>query len=218
MKTVFEQVIPPKKGLAIEVKTSQHWRVTDLEGKQVVDMALFNLANPREKLSTSYSRTRYVPPPGTPYIPRDKLLAGDTLMSTICRPMAKIVEETPEIKGMHDTHNRMCNRFLYETFGFGPLDGCHEIIAKAIAPYGLLPEDVPDTMDLFMNYYHDCQQHRWHIGEPCSKPGDYIQFEAMMDCLVAFSNCPLEQMTPCNGYHCTPVKISIFEPAEARVR
>jgi len=33
--------------------------VTDLEGKQVVDMAVFNLANLREKLSTSYSRTRY---------------------------------------------------------------------------------------------------------------------------------------------------------------
>ena len=75
-------------------------------------MAIFNLANLREKLSTSYSRTRYVPAPGQPYIPRDKLTAGDTLMSTICRPMMKIIEETPEPKGIHDTHNRMCNRFL----------------------------------------------------------------------------------------------------------
>jgi uncharacterized protein YcgI (DUF1989 family) len=211
MKAVFEKVIPPKTGLAVEVKTGQIFRVTDLEGKQVVDMAVFNLANPREKLSTSYSRTRYVPEPGQPYIPRDKLVAGDTLMSTICRPMMKILAETPEIKGMHDTHNRMCNRFLYETFGYGPLDGCHEIISKAIAPYGLLPEDVPDTMDLFMNYYHDCKQGRWHIGEPISKPGDYIEFEALMDCLIGLSNCPLDVMVPCNGYHCTPVKVTVFE-------
>ena len=84
MKAVFEKVIPPKTGLAVEVKTGQIFRVTDLEGKQVVDMAVFNLANLREKLSTSYSRTRYVPEPGQPYIPRDKLVAGDTLMSTIC--------------------------------------------------------------------------------------------------------------------------------------
>lgn len=210
MKAVFEKVIPPKTGLAVEVKTGQIFRVTDLEGKQVVDMAVFNLANLREKLSTSYSRTRYVPEPGQPYIPRDKLVAGDTLMSTICRPMMKILAETPEIKGMHDTHNRMCNRFLYETFGYGPLDGCHEIISKAIAPYGLLPEDVPDTMDLFMNYYHDCKQGRWHIGE-ISKAGDYIEFEAMMDCLIGLSNCPLDVMVPCNGYHCTPVKVTVFE-------
>ena len=215
MKVVHEKIMPPKSGYALEVKNGQRFRVTDLEGKQVVDMALFNLANLREKLSTSYSRTRYVPKPGEPYIPRDKLLAGDTLMSTICRPMMTIIEETPEIKGMHDTHNRMCNRYLYEQFGFGPRDGCHENIANAIAPWGLLPEDVPDTMDLFMNYYHDCKVGRWHIGEPCSKPGDYIEFEATMDLLIGLSNCPLDVLNPCNGYNCTPVKISVFEKEKA---
>ena len=30
--------------------------------------------------------------------------------------------------------------------------GATKSFPKAIAPYGLLPEDVPDTMDLFMNY------------------------------------------------------------------
>src|SRR5437899_12151229 len=111
MRTVFEQVIPPKRGLAVTVKKGQHLRVTDLEGKQVVDMAIFNRENPREKLSTSYSRTRYVPKPGAEYVPRDALT-----------------------KGVHDTHNRMCNRFLYESYGLGPRDGCHEIIAAAVKP------------------------------------------------------------------------------------
>jgi hypothetical protein len=70
-------------------------------------MALFNAANPREKLSTSYSRTRYRPKPGAPYMPRDKLMEGDVLLSTICRPMMTIVKETPEPKGVHDVHDRM---------------------------------------------------------------------------------------------------------------
>ena len=213
MQVVFEKIMPPKSGLAVEIKKGQHFRVTDIEGKQVVDMALFNRANLREKLSCSYSRTRYLPKPGQAYIPRDKLMVGDMLMSTICRPMMKIVEDTPEIKGMHDTHNRMCNRFLYEAFGYGPRDGCHENIANAVAPYGLLPEDIPDTMDLFMNYHHDCKEGRWHIGEPVSKPGDYIEFEALMDCLIGLSNCPLDVMNPCNGYNCTAVNITIFEAA-----
>src|SRR5262245_65365377 len=98
MRTVFDQVITTKRGLAVTMRRGQHLRVTDLEGKQVVDMAVFNAANPREKLSTSYSRTRYVPKPGAEYVPRDKLLEGDTLMSTICRPMMTIVKETPEPK------------------------------------------------------------------------------------------------------------------------
>ena len=68
MDTMFEQVLPPKTGLAVEVETGQLLRVIDLEGQQVVDMALFNRENPREKLSTSYSRTRYIPAPGAQYV------------------------------------------------------------------------------------------------------------------------------------------------------
>ena len=101
-------------------------------------------------------------------------------MSTLCRPMMTFVKETPEPKGVHDTHNRMCNRYLYESYGFGPRDGCHENIGKAVAPWGLLPEDIPDTMDLFMNYLHDCVRGRWVIGEPVSRPGDYVEFRAEM--------------------------------------
>lgn len=209
MSVEFEQVIPPKSGLAVEVKEGRRLRVIDIEGQQVVDMAVFNMANLREKLSTSYSRTRYVPAPGDSYVPRDKLLAGDTLMSTICRPMMRIVEETPEPKGVHDVHNRMCCRFLYESHGIGPIDGCHEIISKAVEPYGLLPEDIPDTMDLFMNYHHDCAESCWVIDYPVSKPGDYIEFEALMDCLVGLSNCPMDVLAPCNAYNCTPVKVEI---------
>lgn len=70
MKRIFETLVPGKQGLAVELDPGQHLRVVDVEGRQVVDMALFNLDNLREKLSTSYSRTRYVGrSPGT-YVPR----------------------------------------------------------------------------------------------------------------------------------------------------
>jgi len=212
MKKIHEKVMPPKSGLAVVVKKGQHLRVIDLEGKQVVDMAVFNKDNPREKLSTSYSRTRYIPKKKGEYIPRDKLMEGDTLMSTICRPMMTIVKETNPIKGMHDVHNRMCNRYLYESHGIGPRDGCHEIISKAVAPYGILPEDVPDTFDINMNYHHDCARGRWVIGEPCSRPGDYIEFRAEMDCIVGFSNCPADVLGACNAGKCKPAKVEIYEP------
>lgn len=211
MNQIHEHVMPPKSGHAVEVKKGQHLRITDLEGKQVVDVAVFNADNHREKLSTSNSRTRYVPPPGQEYIPRDHLTEGDTLMSTLCRPMMTIVKETPEPKGIHDTHNRMCNRFLFESHGGVSQDGCHEIISKAVAEYGILPEDIPDTMDVFMNYQHNCEKHRWEILEPVSKPGDYIEFRAEMDCLVGLSNCPEDQLTDCNARNCTPMKIEVFE-------
>ncbi|MEA2226376.1 MAG: uncharacterized protein QOF04_6 [Solirubrobacteraceae bacterium] len=210
MKVVHEHVMAPKSGHAVTVQKGQHLRITDIEGRQVVDMALFNADNHGEKLSTSNSRTRYVPREGEPYVPRDKLLAGDNLMSTLCRPMMTIVEETPEPKGIHDTHNRMCNRFLFESHGVDSRDGCHEIISKAVAEYGIAPEDIPDTMDLFMNYQHDCERGRWFIDTPVSKAGDYIEFRAEMDLLVGLSNCPEDVLTQCNDKNCTPMKVEVL--------
>lgn len=211
MKKIFERIMPGKSGLAVEVKKGQHLRIIDLEGKQVCDMAIFNKNNLREKLSTSYSRTRYEPKVVGDYIPRDKLMEGDTLMSTLCRPMMKIVKETNEVKGVHDCHNRMCNQFLYEVqLGVGPQDGCHEIISKAVAPYGLLPEDIPDTFDINMSYTHDCNRHCWVIGEPVSRPGDYIEFLAEMECVVGLSVCPLE-IGLCNAGKSTPMKVELYD-------
>ena len=112
MRNVLERVMPPRTGLAVEVKQGQHLRVVDLEGQQVVDMAVFNLDNLREKLSTSNSRNRYFPNQGEPYAPRDHLEEGDWLMSTLCRPMMTSVKETPEPKGVHDACNRRCDRFM----------------------------------------------------------------------------------------------------------
>ena len=209
MDTIFERVIPPKTGLAVEVEAGQRLRVIDLEGQQVVDMALFNRENLREKLSTSYSRTRYIPAPGAEYVPRDTLSVGDTLMSSSCEPMMVITADTPEPKGVHDVHNRMCNRYLYESHGVGPRDGCHEIITGVMEPYGIGYEDIPDTMDLFMNYHHDCEQRRWIIDYPVSRPGDYIEFEAKMPLVVGLSNCPMDVLAPCNAYNCTPVKVEV---------
>ena len=58
MKPFFETVMAPATRWADVIKTGQRLRVTDLEGLQVVDMAVFNAQNVREKLSTSYSRSR----------------------------------------------------------------------------------------------------------------------------------------------------------------
>lgn len=206
MKPFFETVMAPATGWADAIKTGQRLRVTDLEGLQVVDMAVFNAQNVREKLSTSYSRSRA----GTERLggedgfhPRDRLFEGDFLMSTINNEIMRITADTADVKGMHDVHGRMCNRHLYAAMGAGEKDGCHEIISGVVAPWDLRPEDIPDTIDLFMNFHHDCTQGWWVLEDGVSKPGDYIEFEALMDCVVALSNCPF--------YRGTPMKVEIFE-------
>ena len=206
MELTSESILEPATGMAVSMTAGQRLRVVDVEGLQVVDMAVFNLDNLREKLSTSYSRSRagYAAARAAraqrdasgateeleQFHPRDSLTVGNHLMSTINREMMVITADTPEVKGMHDVHGRMCNRVLFELLGQGSMDGCHEIVSAAVAPHGLLPEDIPDTMDLFMNYHHDCANRWWILEEGCTKPGDYIEFEALIDCLVGLSNCP----------------------------
>jgi len=95
--------------------------------------------------------------------------------------------------------------------GLEPQDGCHEIIGKAVAPYGLLPEDIPDTFDINMRYEHDCTRHRWVIGLPASRAGDHVEFRAEMPLLVALSVCPLES-GDCNGGKSTPVRVEVLTP------
>ncbi len=46
----FEHDLAPATGLAVVVEAGRRLRVTDLEGLQVVDMAVFNAENVREKL------------------------------------------------------------------------------------------------------------------------------------------------------------------------
>lgn len=211
MKSVSSIVVAAKSGYSTVIKAGQRLRVTDLEGQQCVDMALFNLHNYRERLSTSYTRTRYTPAPGMPYIKRDHVGEGDTLMSGICNPMMTILKETAEPKGVHSLHNRMCNTWNYVAYGLEPRDGCLEILAHAVESYGLLPEDIPDSMDIFMNCYHDCATRSWVTDAPVTRPGDYIEFRAEMDVLAAFSNCPQDTLNACNGYKCTPVQIDVIE-------
>jgi uncharacterized protein YcgI (DUF1989 family) len=64
-----------------------------------------------------------------------------------------------------------------------------------------------------MNYQHDCARGRWVIGEPVSRAGDYVEFQVQMDLIVGLSNCPLDVLSPSNGYHCTPVTIEVYSAA-----
>lgn len=210
-KLAFDFILPAKTGCVVFIAPGQVLRITDVAGRQVVDMAVFNRANPRDKLSTSYSRTRYKPNPGDKFVPRDRLLSGDVLLSTICTPLMRIGTETAERKGVHDVHHRMCNRELYDYYGYPGRRGCHEVIADLMRPFGLLPEDIPDTMDLFMNYHHDCAQGHWVIEEGVTAAGDYIEFEAIANCIVALSNCPMDVIAPVNGFQCSPVHVQVRE-------
>ena len=119
MEQVFETVMVPATGLMQVVETGQGFRVTDLEGLQVGDVVVLNANKLCEKLSTFYSRSRFGVAGEDGFHPRDRLLEGDLLMATINNEMMQMTVDTPEVKGMHDLHVCMCDRYLYRALGQG---------------------------------------------------------------------------------------------------
>lgn len=211
---VEDRVLSPKSAMTVELHQGQVLRITDLEGQQVVDMAVWNLHNLREKLSTSYSRTRYFPEPGRTFRPRMTVQQGDWVMSGLCRPLMTILTETADPIGTHGVHHRMCNAFFYAAHGAGVRDGCFEQLAAAVSPYGIPPEDIPDSFDIFQNYPYDVDAGGFLVKEPITKPGDFIEFRAEMDLLVALSNCPDDVVAAANAFHCTSSGVQIRQDAE----
>jgi uncharacterized protein YcgI (DUF1989 family) len=151
---------------------------------------------------------------GQPYKAKDKLTTGDKIFSTAYRPMATIVADTPVPGGIHKLVLHSCNRGLYELMGYPDHDGCWEIFSRLAAKHGIAPEEMPDSFDVFMNVEHDIAAGEYRIKEPVSRPGDYIEFRMEMDCLVIFTNCPMDVIAPTNGWVCTPLKVEIFETVE----
>ncbi len=95
-----------------------------------------------------------------------------------------------------------------------PHRSCRGNLAEAVAPWGVAPRDIPFSFNVFM---------RWPVQPdgavvPMAAPsgaGDYADFLAEMDVVVANSACPSD-ITPTNAHHPTPMRLVVYEPSDAR--
>jgi uncharacterized protein len=197
-KVLHEETVAPAGYFAAEIRQGQVLRIVDLEGQQVADLVTINAANVAEKLSVmnTISLNKQV-------FPR----VGYVLYSDEARGMMTIIADTC---GVHDMLAGACSRFTNEKrYGVKDTRNCRDNLAAALTPWRIAWKDVPFNMNVFMNCPIGADGN-WSIQAPKSKPGDYIDFRAEMDIIVAFSNCP-QILNACNGFHLTPLKALIYE-------
>ena len=195
-----ETIIPKAEGRAFEVRAGQVLRLIAIEGKQVGDLTALNLNDLREKFSAIL----------TPAMNGRSLRRADTLYSgpPFFRAMLDVEHDT---HGVHWIGGR-CNRMLYEAMGAAGHRNCHDNITEALAPYGIQPYDVPlDTFNVFMAVDTDADC-TFSFRPPVIEKGDYIDFRARIDCLVAVSACPNEGELrgEINDYVAKPLKAEIY--------
>ncbi|MFQ5693716.1 MAG: DUF1989 domain-containing protein [Nitrospinota bacterium] len=194
-----DQILAPRGHYGGEVRKGEVFRIIDLEGQQVADFVVFNLNRLEERLSPENT----VNLNGQVY-PR----VGYTLFSD---EAGKLMTITADTCGVHDMLAGACSRFTNELrYGVPDTPNCRDNFAAAVKPWGLGWKDIPYNMNVFMN----CPiqpDGTYSIEPPKSKAGDYTDFRADMDVLVAVSNCPQER-NPCNAFNLTPLRVVRYRP------
>jgi uncharacterized protein YcgI (DUF1989 family) len=173
--------LAPQTGTGFEVRAGQRVRIIDPQGEQVSDLVSFARDDLREWLSSGrtidYANTIY-------------LTAGHVLYSNRSRPMWTIVDDTV---GRHDFLLTPCSpdtfRIIYGNTA--PHPSCFANLVQHLAPFGVEPDMIPTTFNIFMNVEVGTTG-ELTIGPPKSRAGDYIVLRAEMDMVVGVTACSAE--------------------------
>jgi uncharacterized protein YcgI (DUF1989 family) len=118
------------------------------------------------------------------------LTTGHTLYSNRSRPMWTIVEDSV---GRHDFLLTPCSpetfTILYKTTGHHP--SCFENLWTNLALFGITPDAIPTTFNVFMNVVV-LPNGELQILPPRSRAGDHLLLRAEMDLVVGVTACSAE--------------------------
>jgi uncharacterized protein len=190
--------IDPQRGAGFELRRGDLLRVVDPQGEQVSDLVAFAREDRAEWLSSGrtldYNNTIY-------------LTTGNRLYSNRSRVMLTIVADTV---GRHDFLYTPCSpetfSIIYKNSSYHP--SCFENLATALRPFGIPPDAIPTTFNIFMNV-DILPTGELKISAPRSRPGDCIEFRAEINLVVGLTACSAEMS---NNYAFKPIEYEI-EPA-----
>jgi uncharacterized protein YcgI (DUF1989 family) len=175
-----------------------------------VDFVCFRLENLRERFDQARTKV---------YNMKLFVSVGDKLMGRNNQHMMTLLHDGfPE--GTHDLQKGMCSGYRFKLaqqenrlseyyprrIDEIPDHGCYENLAKAVASYGIIPEDIPSPFNLNQHMKIDGVTGKMEHTQVRPKQGNYMDLRAEMDLLVALSACP---DLPVGG---KPVDVEIYEP------
>lgn len=187
-KQILSFTIPPRSGYAWHVPAGHIFRLSTLEGPQVGDLNIWNLHNPRERFWAARTRQLHA----------SHVTTHDHLWSCLpyLRPLVTIIADSlgyakDEWGGRcHDLLGTRCDPYVNKLLAGKDYDfHCHSNLTRAILPFGLTEFDVHDVLNVFQVTGLN-EEGKYFMEESPAKKGDYVEFFAEMDLLVALSTCP----------------------------
>jgi uncharacterized protein YcgI (DUF1989 family) len=197
---VIESVlVPPGEGRAILVRQGQHVRAVDVEGGQVGDLFAVAVTDPAEYASAGHTRVAI-----RKLFPRP----GDPVLTNLRRPILSVVADTSP--GWHDMLYAACDPARYALLGADRSHrSCAGNLRQALDEHGFGLPLVPQPLNIFMDVR--VEPDGTLTSRPASsRPGDYIAFQAVMDCLVVLSSCPMD-IVPISSGGITPLELQVHQ-------
>ncbi len=174
--------IAPQSGVAFKLGAGQVLRITDPHGEQVADLFAFKDGDHTCSLSSGRS---------IDYASKIYLSSGDLLYANNSQPMFRILEDTV---GRHDFLLTPCSQEMFEILyrhqGHHP--SCFENLYTAFAQFGIRPEQISTTFNIFMSVGVS-PSGQVTVETPKSKAGDFIELRAEMDLVCALTSCSAEK-------------------------
>ena len=207
MKELHKIHVAHNTGWASELKKGQVIRII---ATTTVDFVCFRQQNLRERFDQARTKV---------YNMKLFISTGDKIMGRNNQHMMTILADGFK-DGTHDLQKGMCSGYRFQLAKlenrlreYYPRDineipdhGCYENLSRALAPYDIIPEDIPSPFNLNQHMKIDGATGRMEHTQVRPQPGNFMDLRAEMDLLVALSACPDLAV---GG---KPVDVTIFEP------
>lgn len=196
-REISRSVVPAGGRWSAKLARGETLRIVDLEGTQAVDFLCFAAEDPHDR----YNAANTIKMQGSIYVAK-----GSVLYSDHARALMKV---TADSCGFHDTIAGCCSTPMnLIRYGVKDTPSCRTNFTNELAQWGLGAADVVANVNFFM-YVPVTSEGATEIKPGLSKPGDFVELEALTDVIAVISNCP-QRFNPCNGFEPTPIEVSVL--------
>jgi uncharacterized protein len=195
-RKVDSVLVDPGGSWGARLTRGQIVRFIDLEGQQAVDFLCYNAHDTRDR----YNAANTMKMAGNLY-----LNAGTVLYGEYATALMKVVASScPN----HDTIGGCCSVEINQLRYGRRTHSCRANFLHELSKFRMGEPDIVANVNWFMAVPIGATGEMAITDSP-SKPGDFVDVEALTEVLAVISNCP-QKYNPACGYNPTPIQVEIY--------